>query len=41
MFYDSVWEAVQVRILTFFYGNLILFSMQIFWNHLAYLGIHN
>ena len=40
MFHDSTWEAVQVLTSTLF-CDLILFSMQIFWNHLAYLGIHN
>ena len=41
MFYDSAWEAVRVHILTFLYYDLILFGMLFFWNHLAYLGIHN
>ena len=41
MFYDSAWEAVQVRTLTLFYGNLILFDMSFFEITLVYLGIPN
>ena len=39
MFYDSAWEAIQARILTLLYCDLILFGMLFFEITLVYLGI--
>ena len=41
MFYDSTWEAVQVRTLTLLYRDLILFDMLFFEITLVYLGTIN
>ena len=41
MFYDSAWELIQVRTLTLFYCDLILFDMLFFEITLVYLGTLN